>query len=361
MTNRKVEIIAEVGVNHNGSLERAKQLVDAGVAAGVDVIKFQTFNAESLATPLAEMASYQQKNTGRQQSQLAMLKEIELPLPAFVELQEYCHAKGVEFMSSPFDDRSLDFLVSELNVKRLKIASGEISNAPLLLKFGRSQCPLILSTGMASGEDIDRALAVIAFGIKYPDREPGSLRECQLEWAQPETQRRLRERVTLLHCTSQYPAPLDQVNLRVMGSMAERWGLPIGYSDHTEGIDVAIAATALGATVIEKHFTLDKTLEGPDHRASLEPSELAALVISVRAVSAALGSKNKQIQNCEENTRAVARKSLVASEIIQKGELFTSDNLQARRPGTGVSPMQYWDILGRESQSTYCAGEVIDE
>ena len=317
----RVDVIAEIGVNHNGSLSLAKELVDAAAMAGADVVKFQTFDAECLVAPQAEMADYQQRNLGARRSQLDMLKGLELPFEAFGELQEYCNKKGVEFMSSPFDENSLAFLVNELKVKRLKIASGEISNGPLLLEFAHTGKALILSTGMSTEKDIDEALSVIAYGLRYPDRQPSGLHDCLAVLAEQESQQLLKENVTLLHCTSQYPAPLSQVNLRAMKSMSERWGLSTGYSDHTDGISVAIAAAAMGASVIEKHFTLDKGMEGPDHAASLEPKEFLMMVQGIRRVELSMGNGIKRPFPVEIEIVKIARKSLVAKHFLPNSAL----------------------------------------
>lgn len=361
MKKAPVEIIAEAGVNHNGSLDRALELVDVAAQAGADVVKFQTFNAEALVTEQAPMAEYQQQNTGLQQSQLEMLKKLELPFSAYRELLASCQSQGIEFMSSPFDGNSLRFLTDELGVRRLKIASGEITNGPLLLEFARSGCRLILSTGMSELDEIRLALGVLAYGMLEPQRNPTGIQAFNEALETPEAQQLLQQRVTLLHCTSQYPTPVDQVNLAAMQTLRESFGLATGYSDHTAGITIAIAAAALGASVIEKHFTLDKALPGPDHKASLEPRELQQMVAAVHEATLCRGDGLKRPQPCEWDTRTVARKSLVAAEPIAEGQLFDASNLKAQRPGKGVSPMSYWDYLQQPAQRGYPAGSLIDE
>ncbi|NHN39441.1 N-acetylneuraminate synthase [Pseudomaricurvus alcaniphilus] len=354
-------IIAEAGVNHNGSLQRALELIDAAADAGADVVKFQTFNAASLVNQQAPMADYQKQNIGVEQSQFEMLKALELPLDAYAQLQRHCQARGIEFMSSPFDIGSLKLLVQELHCQRIKLASGEITNGPLLLAAARCGAELILSTGMATTDEISDALAVLAWGIGEPERDPDSLQQCHAALGDPALLETLRQRLILLHCTSQYPAPVTEVNLKAMQTMAQSWGIPVGYSDHTEGIVVPIAAAALGACVIEKHFTLDRSLPGPDHKASLEPDELAQMVAAIRATSAALGSGVKAPSPVEANTRNIARKSLQAATAIQPGERFDQANLIVRRPGTGISPMHYWDYLQRSANRTYQVGDLLDE
>jgi len=361
MSRATVEVIAEAGVNHNGCIDKAMKLVDAAVDAGADVVKFQTFRAETLVTDSAPMAAYQQANTGVRQSQLEMLKQLELPPAAFRDLKDYCTNKGIEFMSSPFDAESLRYLVDELNVDRLKIASGELTNGPLLLAFGNSGCDLILSTGMSDNNEIRDALSVLAFAMLVPGRVPSGMAECEQAFAKNEGQRLLQQRLTLLHCTSQYPAPLNEVNLSAMAAMHSDWLLPVGYSDHTEGVTIPIAAAAMGACIIEKHFTLDRHLPGPDHKASLEPEELKHMVRAIRDVSTARGYSRKTLQPSERNTRAVARKSLVASIVINKGDPLTCENIKVQRPGSGISPMLYWDYLGQIADRDYCVGELLHE
>lgn len=353
-----VTIIAEAGVNHNGSTALARQLVDAAVAAGADIIKFQTFTAEKLAAPDAPKAAYQEETTGCGESQLDMLRALELSADAHRELFAYCQARGIEFLSTPFDADNIDLLTG-LGVARLKIPSGDITNGPLLLKAGQTGLPLIISTGMATLPEIDAALGVAALGhLGTADKDitPESFSSARHSEA---GQAYLLEKVTLLHCTTEYPAPFEDVNLRAMATMAEAFGLPVGYSDHTTGLAVAIAATARGAAVIEKHFTMDRSLPGPDHRASLEPAELAELVRCVREVEMALGSPAKAPSKRESKNMAVIRKSVVAAADIASGEVMAPGNLAVMRPSNGRSPMEYWSLLGVPAARPYKRYEPI--
>lgn len=354
-----VYIIAEAGVNHNGDLERALAMVDAAAEAGADAVKFQTFDPAALVTGSAPQADYQIRNEGDSGGQLAMLQRLVLTHEAHHALMAHCAKCGIDFMSSPFDADSARFLIDQLQLPRLKLGSGELTNAPLLLQIAHANRALILSTGMANLDEIREALGVLAFG--YLNRNAPSGRDdfmAVLDDEQAWTV--LREKVSLLHCTTEYPCPLEQVNLRAMDTLADSFGLPTGYSDHTLGIEVSVAAAARGATILEKHFTLDRSLPGPDHVASLEPDELAALVRAVRQISQALGSAGKQLAPSEEKNRAVARKSLVASRVLAQGELFSADNLTSKRPGTGRSPLDYWDLLGTPASHAYAADEVIE-
>jgi len=348
----QVFIIAEAGVNHNGSVELGERLIDAAVASGADAVKFQSFRAESLVSGAARRAAYQVRNQPGEETQLEMLRKLELGHQAQRRLCEYARKRGIEFMSTPFDLESLEFLVRDLQVSRLKIASGEITNAPLLLRAARSGLPLIISTGMSTLEDIDQALAVVAFGASggaMPRGEGAFKRAGEGSNVQNE----LARTVTLLHCTSDYPAPIDSMNLHAMATLRARFGLSVGLSDHSLGIAASIAAAALGATVIEKHFTLDRTLPGPDHRASLEPGEMRSMVSAIRDACAALGSPEKRPTGAELETRAVARRSLVAARDIRKGERFAADDIAVKRPGTGVSPMKFWDWIGKTAERDY--------
>jgi N-acetylneuraminate synthase len=342
----RVFVIAEAGVNHNGSVEMGERLIDAAAASGADAVKFQSFRAESLVSRTARRASYQVRNQPGEQSQLDMLRKLELDEPAQRRLCEYARSRRIEFMSTPFDLESLDFLVTGLKVSRLKIASGEITNAPLLLRAARSGLPLILSTGMSTLEDVEAALGVVAFGASDAGDPHGSG-----DFRRPSG--KVGRDVTLLHCTSDYPAPIDSINLRAMHTLRERFGLPVGLSDHSAGTSAAIAAAALGATVIEKHFTLDRNLPGPDHRASLEPAELTGMVAAIRDACAALGAPDKRPTPAELETREVARRSLVAGRNIRKGERISAADIAVKRPGGGVSPMYYWDWVGKTAERDY--------
>lgn len=347
-------VIAEAGVNHNGDLNRALALVDAAAAAGAQVVKFQTFRAAALVTVDAPKADYQRQTTGSDESQFAMLKRLELDEHAHRALMARCDEHGIRFLSTPFDADSLDFLVHGLGLDTLKFSSGDLTNGPLLHRAAQTGVKVILSTGMATLDEVAEALGVLACGIlgRTPSR-------AGLKAALTEGQAALAGKVTLLHCTTEYPAPVTQVNLRAMATLREAFRLPVGFSDHTNGIAVALAATALGATVIEKHFTLDRTLPGPDHRASLEPDELAALVAGVTEVAASLGTPEKGPTKSERSNMKVARKSLVALVPIAEGEVFTEANLGVKRPGTGASPMEWWDRLGQKAKHQMIPGEMI--
>ena len=341
-----VFVIAEAGVNHNGDKDLALALIDAAVNADADAVKFQTFRAEELASADAPRAAYQNQTTDKGETQLEMLKRLELPHALHHQLMETCKKKGITFLSTPFDSESLDFLVDVLKLKTLKISSGEITNGPLLLQAGKSGSDIILSTGMSALEEVEGALGVLAFGLTDADGEP-SRDAFEEAFASDQGQAALKEKVTLLHCTSEYPAPVEDANLRAMATMRDAFGLRVGLSDHTPGIAVTIAAVALGACIIEKHFTLDRTLPGPDHRASLEPGELKDMVAAIRAVEQALGDGDKVPRPSEKENREIVRKSLVAARDLAKGETITAADLKAKRPGTGVSPMEYWNRLGQ--------------
>ena len=356
----KTLIIAEAGVNHNGSEDLAFKLVDTAAAAGADVVKFQTFKAKNLVTESAQQAGYQVANIGKKESQLSMLSRLELSYAAHHRLLSYCEEKEIEFLSTAFDTDSLKFLVDDLKLKTLKIPSGEMTNAPFILEHARTGCDLIVSTGMCDLADIEAALGVIAFGYTAAETVEPSLRAFKQAYSSVEGQEALRRKVTLLHCTTEYPAPLSEVNLRVMDTLSQAFGLATGYSDHTAGIAVPIAAVARGATLIEKHFTLDREMEGPDHKASLEPDELAAMVAGIRAVQIALGSTIKSPTASELKNRNVARKSLVAAKHISEGEAYSVDNIEAKRPGAGISPFMYWDFLKKKAARDLNSGDLID-
>lgn len=332
---KHVLIIAEAGVNHNGSLDIAKQLIDKAVEAGVDIIKFQTFKSEKLVSKAAKQAEYQQRNIGKKdEGQLAMLKKLELSPSAHKELMDYCREKGIRFFSTAFDMDSIDYLHS-LNLGLWKIPSGEITNYPYLRKIAQYHEPIILSTGMCELSDIEATLKVlVGFGVK-------------------------KEQITILHCNTEYPTPYSDVNLRAMLEIRDRFGVQVGYSDHTQGIEVPIAAVALGASVIEKHFTLDKNMEGPDHKASLEPDELRAMVCAIRNVEQTLGSGHKTISESERKNIEIARKSIVAACPIKKGELFTEENLTVKRPGNGISPMRWSEVIGKTAAKDFEEEEMI--
>ena len=331
----KVLIIAEAGVNHNGSIELAKQLVDRAVEAGVDIIKFQTFKSEKLVSKAAKQAEYQQRNIGKQgEGQLAMLQRLELSVEAHYELMEYCKERNIRFWSTAFDMGSIELLHS-LHMGLWKIPSGEITSYPYLRKIASFHEDVILSTGMCELPDIEAALNVlIKEGVK-------------------------KEQITVLHCNTEYPTPYKDVNLKAMLEIGEKFGVKIGYSDHTQGIEVPIAAVALGAKVIEKHFTLDNTMEGPDHKASLEPEELKAMVSAIRHIEQALGTGHKTISESERKNIEIARKSIVAACPIKKGEVLTEENLTVKRPGNGISPMRWNEVIGTAAIKDFEEEEMI--
>ena len=333
--SRKTLIIAEAGVNHNGDLELAKQIVKAAANAGADLVKFQTFTAERLAIDSAPKADYQNQTTDQKQSQFAMLRQLELTAEMHEQLIVYCSKQGIGFFSTGFDLQSVDYLAS-LGADRFKIPSGEITNLPYLRHVGAFGKPLILSTGMATLGEIEAALDA-----------------CEIAGTP-------RSRITVLHCNTEYPTPMCDVNLRAMCSIRDAFGVAVGYSDHTLGIEVPIAAVALGATVIEKHLTLDRNLAGPDHKASLEPDEFAAMVRAIRNIEQAMGDGINRPSPSESKNKSIARKSLVAARSIKAGEQFTPENLTAKRPGTGVSPMRWDKAMGRIATRDYGADEMIE-
>ncbi|MEZ8144269.1 N-acetylneuraminate synthase [Enterovibrio norvegicus FF-454] len=354
-------IIAEAGVNHNGQEELAFALVDAAHKAGSDIVKFQTFKAKNLVTEKAKQAEYQVTNTQKRESQLSMLSRLELSYEVHHKLVKYCNSLGIEFLSTAFDFESLDFLVNDLGLTRLKIPSGELTNAPLLLAHARTGCDLIVSTGMATLSEIEAALGVIAFGYTNEQNSQPSIFGFQEAYSSGIGQKALKEKVTILHCTTEYPAPMEEINLKAMDTLGRTFDLAAGYSDHSEGIVIPIAAVARGAVLIEKHFTLDKKMEGPDHKASLEPKELEAMVKAIRQIEVALGSNVKSPTLSEVKNKAVSRKSLVAAIDINNGEELTESNLTIKRPGTGLSPYRYWDLVGHKATKSYNAGDLIVE
>lgn len=334
--NTRVLIIAEAGVNHNGSLDIAKRLVDEAADAGVDIVKFQTFKAEKLVSKSAKQAEYQQRNMGKtDDSQYSMLKKLELSPLQHEKLIDYCREKGIRFFSTAFDMDSIEYLHS-LNLGLWKIPSGEITNYPYLRKIAQYGEPVILSTGMCELSDIEAAIQVLlSYGLQ-------------------------KKQITVLHCNTEYPTPMRDVNLKAMLEIERKFGVAVGYSDHTEGIEVPIAAVALGATVIEKHFTLDKNMNGPDHKASLEPQDLRAMVKAIRNIEQALGSGHKVISASERKNIEVARKSIVAACPIRKGDLLTDGNLTVMRPGNGISPMRWEEVIGTYATRNYQEEEPIE-
>jgi len=329
-----VLIIAEAGVNHNGDIELAKRLIDVAADAGADLVKFQTFSAERLATQSAPKADYQNQTTDQAESQFAMLNQLELSSEMHRVLITHCQQRNIGFFSTGFDIQSLDYLAS-LGADRFKIPSGEITNLPYLRHVGGFGKPVILSTGMANLGEIETALDVL------------------------ETAGTPRTQITVLHCNTEYPTPMKDVNLRAMCSIRDAFGVAVGYSDHTAGTEVPIAAVALGATVIEKHLTLDRNLPGPDHKASLEPNEFAAMVRSIRNIEQAAGDGIKRPSPSETKNKAIARKSLVAAKPIRAGDQFTAENVIAKRPGTGISPMRWDEVIGQVAARDFVADELI--
>ena len=332
---KRILIIAESGVNHNGDIALAKRLIDVAAEAGADLVKFQTFSADRLATKQAKKADYQNTVTGNAETQHEMLSRLELRPQMHSELIAYCDSRNIEFFSTGFDVESVDFLVG-LGMSFFKIPSGEITNLPFLRHIGKFGKSVILSTGMSTLGDIEAAIDVL--------EKAGTPRAL----------------ITVLHCTTEYPTPMAEVNLQAMQSIKTAFGVEVGYSDHTAGIEVSIAAAALGASVIEKHFTLDKNLPGPDHKASLEPDELKAMVSAIRNIEVAMGDGVKRLTSSEERNKHVARKSLVASKAIKAGELFTPENITTKRPGTGISPMSWDAVIGCKAIRDFEVDELIE-
>jgi N-acetylneuraminate synthase len=355
-----VYFIAEAGVNHNGSLEMAKRLVDVAAEAGADAVKFQLFSAAALASDKLERAEYQKRNdiADSDDGQLEMLKRLELSPSEFKEIAAYAQDRRIEFFASPFDSNSLSVLLNELGVDTIKVASGEITNLPLLLEIARSGKQIILSTGMSTVEEIRSALACIGFGLSNSKIDPSSNAfEEALHESQVTTL--LKENVVLLHCVSDYPVPDNQINLRSIPFLSRLFGLRVGFSDHSLGIDLAPAAVALGASVIEKHITTDRSQAGPDHASSLEPVELETLIRQIRRVESALGTESKEVQECEKAHIQLARKHLIAAQNIEAGSVFSTENIVCIRSGEGESAANYWDVLGKVAPRNFSKGEPI--
>lgn len=328
----KTYIIAEAGVNHNGNLKLAYQMIDEAASTGVDCIKFQTFKSEKLVSKFAEKAEYQKDQTGDEESQLDMVKKLELKFSDFIDLKDYAENKGLDFCSTAFDEESITFL-HDIKIPFWKIPSGEVTNLPYLLKIAKYNEPIVMSTGMCELSDIKNALYYIR---KYNDKE-----------------------IVLLHCNTEYPTPFEDVNLSAMYSLKENFDCKIGYSDHSLGIEVPIAATAMGAMVIEKHFTLNKEMEGPDHKASLNPLELKEMVREIRNIEKAIGSKEKHITDSERKNMKIARKSIVAKRKIVKGEKLSEENLTCKRPGNGITPMKWFEVIGKQAVKDFEEDELI--
>lgn len=343
MAHPRTIIIAEAGVNHNGSLERAREMVRVAKKAGVDYVKFQTAVPEKVISSIAPKAEYQKDTDGEERSQLEMCRAIHLPLSDYAGLKLLCEEEGIGFMSTPFDLESVELLGS-MSPDFIKIPSGEITNLPYLRAIAALNIPVIISTGMATLQEIVDAVEILTGrSEKYPSKTSLTLDD-----------------VIVLHCNTEYPTPMTDVNLLAMKEIAHATGCRVGYSDHTQGIEVPVAAVALGASVIEKHFTLDRNLPGPDHKASLEPDELAAMVKSIRNVEAALGKETKQVTKSERKNMVVARKSIVAARDIRKGEIFSAENLTVKRPGNGISPMRWNEIIGKEAIKDFPYDSLIE-
>ena len=330
-----ITIIAEAGVNHNGSISTAKKMIDAAAEAGADLVKFQTFKTIELVTQSADKAEYQKKSAGIEESQFDMLKKLELSRSAHTDLMDYCEQKNIQFMSTAFDHESID-LLAEMDIPLFKIPSGEITNLPYLRHIGRMSKPVIMSTGMATLAEVRTALDILLkAGAK-------------------------KDQITILHCNTEYPTPMADVNLRAMLTIRDELGVKVGYSDHTLGIEIPVAAVAMGASVIEKHFTLDRTMPGPDHAASLEPHELKAMVSAIRNIENAMGDGEKKSSPSEIKNISVVRKSIVAKKPINKGEPFSEDNLTVKRPGTGISPMEWDDMMNQKSNKNFNIDDLIE-
>lgn len=357
-------IIAEIGVNHNGDVGLAKKLIIASKDAGADAVKFQTFKSELLVTESAKKADYQLNTTSSKESQLTMLKRLELSEEQHFELYDFCQKQGIEFLSTPFDFESLKFLTQQLKLKTLKLSSGDLTNLPMLFACAKSGRKLIISTGMATIDEIEIGLAVLSLGYILPELLLNNfdvIAKAKEVFKSSEGQEVLRSNVTLLHCTTSYPTRFSDINLNVLDTYIKMFKLDVGYSDHSLGTLVSIAAVAKGAKIIEKHITLDKSLPGPDHLASIEPKEFKELVEGIREVELILGQSIKVPLNVEKKNMSVARKSLVAGQNIRKGDVFSEENIAIKRPGNGMSPYHYWSILGEKSEHDFSAGELIRE
>ena len=363
--SQRVLIIAEAGVNHNGSIEKAIEMVDVAVAAGADIVKFQTFSADKLARKDAQLAEYQKVGDADNRSQWDLLKGLELSHEEFTRIRDYCAEKKIGFLSTGFDLDELAFLIDELNIPLVKVASGDLTFAPMLIEAGLSNLPTILSTGMTNLDEIGQSLRFIAFGYGLSNGivEAGtkpSQSELERVWANEKIQRILVEKVTILHCTTQYPAELDILNLKAIALIADQFGLSVGYSDHSLGSLASVVSVSLGASVIEKHFTLDKSMEGPDHAASLDPQELTELVKLIRQATTALGEPKKECQPIEVSNRAAVRRSLVAARPIEAGQVIREADLECRRPGAGRTSFDFYEVVGTEAKKDYKVGEYVD-
>ena len=362
--SQRVLIIAEAGVNHNGSLERALEMVEVAKDAGADIIKFQTFSADKLARKDAQLAEYQKLGDGDTRSQWDLLKGLELSHAEFAAIRDHAKKRGIGFLSTGFDLDELQFLIDELHIPMVKVASGDLTFAPMLFEAGLSGLPVILSTGMANLEEIEKSLKFIAVGLAissgvYEVQTLPTAENRERAWQDARVQQILRDKVTILHCTTQYPAELDILNLKAINVIAERFGLPVGYSDHSSGTLASVVAVSLGATVIEKHFTLDKTMDGPDHMASLDPQELKSLVSQIRDTTIALGEAVKECQPIEVSNRAAVRRSLVAKNPIAAGAVIREADLECRRPGAGRTSFDFYEVVGTTADNDYEVGDYV--
>ncbi len=357
MMSGSTYVIAEIGVNHNGSLQIARDLVESAAECGADAAKFQTFRASEMVTARASLAKYQRPPDQPATSQLEMLRALELDVQAHEAIAETCRSHCLDFLSTPFDFPSVELLLDRLGLSRVKISSGDLTNGPLLFEVASRQAHVILSTGMATLAEVEDALGVLALG--YAGGGSPSRSAFREAFSSPAGQIALSEKVTLLHCTSAYPALPQDVNLRAMDTLLSSFGLRVGYSDHTNGIAISLAAVARGAQVIEKHFTLDTALPGPDHKVSLDPAAFGELVRGIRQVEQAIGSGRKVPVEGEMEVRALSRKSLVAKCQVQMGETLTQGHIGVKRPGTGISPMEYWDFIGRLAEKPYAPDEAF--
>jgi N-acetylneuraminate synthase len=354
-------IIAEAGVNHNGSIETAFKLIDAASDAGADIVKFQKYNTDLLATSNVDKAHYQKITTSKDISHYTMLKNLELSNESFVKIKDYCMSKGIELLLSVFDSESLNFAIEDLKVNKLKVASGELTNAPLLLQHSQKNCELIISTGMSNLNEIQGALEVISFGLLNNNHDDGTISRNNFKEAYESIagKNELKKFVTLLHCVSEYPTDYADLNMLAMLTLKKKFSLNVGFSDHSLGILAPIVAASHGATIIEKHFTLDRSMEGPDHKASLTPDELKQMIQDVRSVKKIVGSEKKTPTKMEKANKDIVGKSLVALTEIKSGDKLTHSNIGVKRPGTGISPYFYWELIGTESKSDYKKDELI--
>lgn len=353
-------VIAEAGVNHNGSLDLALQMIDLAAKAGADAVKFQTFKAEKLVAAYTDMAAYQERQLGKKLTQLELLKALELSPEAHYKMQAHCKRRNIEFMSTAFDSESLTLLADDLKLGRFKISSGDMNNAPFVLQHAKLGKDMIISTGMSTLDEIEQMLGVVAFGLTSRPQAEASEAIFRDAYASETGRDALREKVTLLHCSTEYPVPLANINLAAMQLLAETFDVAVGYSDHSTSLRVGGLAVAAAATVIEKHFTTDRSLPGPDHAASLTPEELTSMIDNIRFAEKVLGAKEKVPSEAEDNNAKVARKVICASQDIKKGEVFSEQNLALLRSGEGVSPIRYWEYLSTKAARSYKKGDRID-